>query len=294
MIRYICNIGGIKIGVFHIAKALLQPTLSASFITEDFPVDIVLEVKIVEHIDEVELEGYDIRSSVWKLKVMPDGFRFCFFDKNRSVALMFLNRDYSVCRLSIVNDEMHDILPPLYVMHIILSGYMTLNRIGFMFHGSLVEINGSGIVLTGESGAGKSTLSELLSQKGYRKVGDDRLILTFSKDGSGAVCYSTPFDYKKGEGVLSCLKVMAIVKLSHSNNAENRIVASNMRNSMSRLIMSNLLPLHTPDFLAPHFSLCEAILGSIPFFLFAFLPDMSSVNKLEDFLIENEFMERHN
>ena len=137
---------------------------------------------------------------------------------------------------------MHDVLPPLYVMNIILSGYMTLNRKGFIFHGALVEMNGFGIVLTGESGAGKSTLSELLSQKGYRKVGDDRLILAFNKGNSETICYSTPFDYKRSLGVASCLKVMAIIKLAHANDAENRIVGLDTHNSLVRLIISNLLP----------------------------------------------------
>ncbi len=293
MMRYIFNIGGINISVLHITKTLLQPTLSSAFMTENVPVDIALEVMIVDRIDACESDNYDIRNSAWGLKVMSDGFHFHFFDKHRSTALMFVNKEYSMFRLRIINDEMHDILPPLYVMHIILSGYMTLNRIGFIFHGALVEMNGFGIVLTGESGAGKSTLSDLLSQKGYRKVGDDRIILAFNKGGSEAVCYSTPFDYKRSEGVASCLKVMAIVKLAHADDAENRIFELDMHNSMIRLIISNLLPLYSSDLLVSHFSLCETILRSIPLFYFAFLPDISAVNKLEDFLAEYEFMERY-
>lgn len=52
-------------------------------------------------------------------------------------------------------------------------GAILLQRKMLPLHGSCVNINGTGLLLTGKSGAGKSTIAATLFNKGYKMITDD-------------------------------------------------------------------------------------------------------------------------
>lgn len=62
----------------------------------------------------------------------------------------------------------------------VLFARLLNNRNGLIIHSNGFNINGRGILLTGNSGAGKSTLSHMLKQKGADILCDDRMFVKFS------------------------------------------------------------------------------------------------------------------
>lgn len=72
-------------------------------------------------------------------------------------------------------------------------------------HGSVVKINGQGILIAGESGAGKSTVSSLLCKKGYAFLSDD-VALVRRKEGMVYVYPSYPYK-KLWEDAIEALEI---------------------------------------------------------------------------------------
>ncbi|MDD5711656.1 MAG: hypothetical protein PHY31_02735 [Smithellaceae bacterium] len=73
-------------------------------------------------------------------------------------------------------------------------------------HGVLVNIDGIGILLTGESGAGKTTCGLAIAGQGYRMVADD--LVEMRRDNSGALCGKAPAEIEglaeiKGVGIVA-------------------------------------------------------------------------------------------
>lgn len=66
----------------------------------------------------------------------------------------------------------------LYLLSVAFASLLQ-QRKNFPLHGSALNIDGKGIVITGNSGAGKSTLTLGLRQRGYNLVTDDVSTITF-------------------------------------------------------------------------------------------------------------------
>ena len=73
---------------------------------------------------------------------------------------------------------------PLALAHGLLAAEMGMNlqmALGqkqyLLLHASSVEKDGRALIMTGESGAGKSTLAALLSERGWRLLGDEFALL---------------------------------------------------------------------------------------------------------------------
>lgn len=73
---------------------------------------------------------------------------------------------------------------PLPLAHALVAAEMAMNlqmalaeRRFLLLHAASVEKEGKAVILTGESGAGKSTLSAILSERGWRFMGDEFALL---------------------------------------------------------------------------------------------------------------------
>lgn len=157
---------------------------------------------------------------------------------------------------------------------------MLNKKSGILFHGSLVNIDGNGVIFTGKSGAGKSTLSELFVSSGYKKIGDDRLILTIDRQGRNVWAYSTPFDLKLSSWVNEKISLKQLVCLSHSKNGENNVCKLNTLQSILPLILTNFLPLFATKYIDIHFQIYKEILQDILLFDYSFVPNETSVKYL--------------
>ena len=68
-------------------------------------------------------------------------------------------------------------------------------------HGTVVEVNGKGVLLRGESGVGKSDLALRLIDGGGRLVADDRCEVTVSDDRITATCPDEIFGLLEVRGI---------------------------------------------------------------------------------------------
>lgn len=71
-------------------------------------------------------------------------------------------------------------------------GILLIQRNMVAIHGGTIEIDGQGVIFTGESGSGKSTLTAVLRQKGYHFLSDDVSVVGKSSKGIQVVYPSYP------------------------------------------------------------------------------------------------------
>jgi serine kinase of HPr protein (carbohydrate metabolism regulator) len=84
-------------------------------------------------------------------------------------------------------------------------------------HGTVVDIDGAGVLLRGPSGSGKSDLALRLIDRGAALVADDRVILY---ENAGTLAASAP---EQAAGKLE-IRGLGIVTLPHSPRAALRLV----------------------------------------------------------------------
>ncbi len=283
MKQYMISMGGVLIKLIFPEVSIIQPVAAEAFLSKRTECDIELIITIVQRIDRESFFRADAKTSAWEMRNERDGKRFVFYDADVTMAKLFVTNNFTKAKLQILEDAMHDIMPPLYVMHPIISGFMLSRFLGVFFHGALIEMNGNGIILTGKSGAGKSTLSEMVKKCGHRKLGDDRLVLKVDHETKTLWGYSTPFDLKLNSWENSKMPIRAILSLAHSTNKSNNIERLNNDAARISLSLSNFIPLFSVEHLDRHFQLCNEIYTSVPIYEFSFLPDLSSVRYMEDF-----------
>lgn len=284
--KYLVNVANINVELEYIDGQDVIPTASRFFISDAGKPDIIIKINVMEKVNILNCIIPDIQTSAWNMANIQEKKRFEFLDKGITIAQMLVNEDYTKICLDISRSSLHDIMPPIFVMAPILSGYLLLNRKGFLFHGALVRLNGQGVILTGKSGAGKSTLSRLFSECGYAKIGDDRLILRTFGDGK-VVAYSTPFDLKMQSWVNDSCTVSSIMFLEHSTDEYNYVAKMESKDAINKIIYTNFLPFFAMDKLGEHVAMCYEMLKNIPMFNYAFVPNISSVSFVEK--IFNEY-----
>lgn len=93
----------------------------------------------------------------------------------------------------------------------------------FVFHGSVISVDGEGYLFTAKSGTGKSTHTRLWREYfGERAVmvNDDKPILKVTD--SGVIAYGTPYNgkHRLGSNIAVPLKAICILERSAENNIE--------------------------------------------------------------------------
>lgn len=154
-----------------------------------------------------------------------------------------------------------------------------------VFHGALIELNGTGLLFYGDSGAGKSTMCDIIKGEKANIIADDRFIMDISEK---SVCYGTPWNIKNPHySTNKKTSASKIFILSHGNNQIKNISDKNI-NYAYDLMAAMLLP--------PFISPVEAIIKKITWlrfiqknyeiYTFAFKPDGSVlpyINNPKDF-----------
>lgn len=74
-------------------------------------------------------------------------------------------------------------------------GLLMFQRNIIAIHGGTIEINGQGIILTGQSGAGKSTLNSAFRKQGYSFLSDD--VSALGKDETGHIIIHPAYPHAK-------------------------------------------------------------------------------------------------
>lgn len=110
---------------------------------------------------------------------------------------------------------------------------------GLIMHGAVINLNGVGLVLTGNSGVGKSTLSRLLRENtSCKQISDDRFILIMKENEFYG--WGNPFDTKIERNLNIGAKIEIVFFLKHGkNNNAKKIEKSEI---LERLIKISLLP----------------------------------------------------
>ncbi|MBT3386839.1 MAG: hypothetical protein HN417_02775 [Desulfobacula sp.] len=106
----------------------------------------------------------------------------------------------------------------------ILFSKLLCNRKGLILHSNGFDIYGNGILITGESGAGKSTLSQMLKNKGFEILCDDRMFIKKNKEFYiyGSWCHGTVPDVSPAIAPLKAILFLEKSKNNSIQKIENR------------------------------------------------------------------------
>lgn len=124
----------------------------------------------------------------------------------------------------------------------ILFSKLLCCREGLILHSNGFDINGNGVLLTGESGAGKSTLSKMLKNKGFQILCDDRMFIKKNETffAYGNWCHGTVPDFSstqaplKGILFLEKSKTNMIQKITSKNEIFQKLITSVVRPFLNR------------------------------------------------------------
>lgn len=288
MQQYDIMIAGVVIRFIYLNHVNISPFAAQSFLITEANPHIFIEISVEDNVERFQLINPEVTTISWEMQKNEEGKKFNMYDKNDVVATLFVNHRYTHARLCIRSGDMHDIIPPLFTFFPVFSGFLLYNKIGFLFHGAMVEMEGNCFVLTGASGAGKSTLSQLIQEMGYAKWGDDRLIFTIDKNENVSYCHSTPFDLKIQSWTNKSCKLSAVIRLSHSQDGRNHLKKNDEANEINKLILSNFIPFFEQRELAEHFVLYKKIFHNVPIYDYAFIPNADSVRELKNMLIKGD------
>ncbi len=134
----------------------------------------------------------------------------------------------------------------------------------FLFHGSVVAVDGEGYLFTAKSGTGKSTHAAFWRQEfGARAimVNDDKPLLQV-RDGI-VRAYGTPWDGKHRLSTNTCVPLKGICILERG--AENHIEPISARQALPMLLQQSYRP-GTPEGTAKLLALLDRLTIAVPFY----------------------------
>lgn len=167
---------------------------------------------------------------------------------------------------------------------LMLNMLVQLENKGFLIHTSAFDINGKGLLFTGESGAGKTTLTSLISEySDYKILTDETAVVRLYDD--KIIIYGTPWKgsgaqfYSNSEAVL-----WGINFLYHG--LENRMETVELEEAI-RLLMRQSFPYFwDKNSMAKLFSVINNIIYKIKIRNFSFLPDETVIDYINKYLKE--------
>jgi hypothetical protein len=151
-----------------------------------------------------------------------------------------------------------------------------------ILHGGAAILQNKHIALLGDSGVGKSTMCNLLEQRGYTVLGDDRIAINFK--GNNIYVNGTPWNTKNPqfskneEG-----KLQSIFFLKHGN--QNEIKEVSPIDALNRIMKQVYQPLlyNRNEVIAHILPLCRFIGNNIPCYELKFIPTVDIVEYMETF-----------
>ena len=131
----------------------------------------------------------------------------------------------------------------------ILFSKLLCNKKGLIIHSNGFDISGNGILLIGESGAGKSTLSNMLKNKGFKILCDDRMFIKQKEKIYiyGNWCHGTVPDVSSAIAPLKAIlfleksKHNSIQKMDNKNMIFQKLITSVVRSFLTREELNSTL-----------------------------------------------------
>jgi hypothetical protein len=154
-------------------------------------------------------------------------------------------------------------------------------RRGVEVHGcGLVDSETGGHLFLGHSGAGKSTTTRLWkSLRQARVLSDDRIIL--HEQANEVRMYGTPWHGEAGFASSEKANIKRIFVLEHGDN--NDIVPLSQAQAVAELFARCFPPFYSHSALEHTLSFLHRIAQLVPCYLYRFVPENSSVEKILDF-----------
>ena len=131
----------------------------------------------------------------------------------------------------------------------------------FLFHGSVIAVDGEGYLFTAKSGTGKSTHTRLWRQL----LGDKAMMINDDKplircDGNGAVVFGTPWDGKHRLSTNTSVPLKAVCILERAEN--NHIEQITKKDAYNMLVQQIYRP-NEPQKLIRTLQLIDRLAGSV-------------------------------
>ncbi|MDA3894652.1 MAG: hypothetical protein PF482_00750 [Desulfobacteraceae bacterium] len=171
--------------------------------------------------------------------------------------------------------------PVEYPLDQILMMHFLARNSGMLIHSAGWRLNDNGWIFAGKSGAGKSTISNLIVEEtGTTFLSDDRIVVR--KIGQDFLMYGTPWPGDAGYAVNESVPLKGILFLS--KGAENNIRKLNPSDAIARLMPVVSIPWYDREKVELMMDFCDILIGSIPMYELAFVPDKAAVDMLVGFV----------
>ena len=173
----------------------------------------------------------------------------------------------------------------------VLFAKILSDRRGLIIHSNGFDISGKGILLTGDSGAGKSTLSQMLKQKGFEILCDDRMFVKYSKNDfwiHGHWCHGTVPDVSS-----ISVPLKAIFFLEQAKN--NTIIKIEDKKTLSLgLFRSIVKPFLSPNGWDATFTILEEIIQQIDCYTIKFNLDGDICDEICNLMENYQYIDKRN
>ena len=151
-----------------------------AFITDSLPADAqtnyITRIDTSANLSPVGKIRYETPAWTWM-----DTEGYCiirFHPDNHYIGYMTFVEGEDVFHTYVTKEDFSPQVLPISMMGFILQQVLNRHRSGLIMHGATIDIQGKGVVLTGNSGVGKSTLSSFKMQEtNCRLLTDDRIIV---------------------------------------------------------------------------------------------------------------------
>jgi hypothetical protein len=255
------------------------------------PTDCDIEVSVVwvEHLRKPRGRKLFDSGSIWTLYEVPDGSVFDFATPVlgcQPYKRLWVNREFSAARLHLNREcfsEGTRVCPLEYPLdELLVSSWLaTAEGRGVEVHGcGLVDSETGGHLFLGHSGAGKSTTTRLWkSLRQVRVLSDDRIIL--HESANEVRMYGTPWHGEAGFASPEKANIKRIFVLEHGDN--NDILPLPQAQAVAELFARCFPPFYSHGALDYTLSFLHHITDLVPCYLYRFLPEDSSVEKILDF-----------
>ena len=173
--------------------------------------------------------------------------------------------------------------PVTYPLDQILIMHYLAGSNGIIIHSAGWSINKSGWIFAGKSGAGKSTISNLIvAETGTTFLSDDRVAVR--KIGKEFLMYGTPWPGDAGYAVNESVPLKGIFFLS--KGSRNNIKPLKPSDALAGLMPVVSIPWYDRGKVELMLGFCDNMLGGIPMYELAFMPDKEAVDMLQEFVNE--------
>ena len=209
-----------------------------AFITDSLPADAqtnyITRIDTSANLSPVGKIRYETPAWTWM-----DTEGYCiirFHPDNHYIGYMTFVEGEDVFHTYFTKEDFSPQVLPISMMGFILQQVLNRHRSGLIMHGATIDIQGKGVVLTGNSGVGKSTLSSFMMQeRNCRLLTDDRIIV---RDESIICAYGNPFDTKIRTSLNEKTVIAAIIFLRHG--AANQLTRIDHGQALKELLTISL------------------------------------------------------